>query len=268
MQNKRFFVVAFLLLALVAVVGTAAAVKNGEPDGNGHPYVGLMIGYDGSNQPVLQCSGTLLSPTIFLTSGHCIAPPAVKAKVWFESDVGSCIDATGHPTGPCSPIDGTLQLHPNYDPADFSRHDLGVVVLDTAQTLSTYGALPEEGVLDQAGKKRGQKEMTFTTVGYGVEQIRPEVIIYFERRVATPRLIQINNAYTGDYSMILSSNASTGGACLGDSGGPNFIGDSNVIGGVTSFSKNKNCGGTSGVYRLDTADDLNWLESRFGITPP
>jgi hypothetical protein len=53
---------------------------------------------------------------------------------------------------------------------------------------------------------------------------------------------------------------------LGDSGGPNFIGETTVIGGITSFSKNKNCGGTSGVYRLDTADDLEWLAT-FGIYP-
>ena len=51
----------------------------------------------------------------------------------------------------------------------------------------------------------------------------------------------------------------TGGTCFGDSGGPNFIGDSNVIGGVTSYAKNLNCAGTGGVYRVDRADDLNWI---------
>lgn len=56
----------------------------------------------------------------------------------------------------------------------------------------------------------------------------------------------------------------------GDSGGPNFIGsgatESHVIAGVTSFGLNGNCGGTGGVYRIDKADDLNWLAA-FGITP-
>jgi secreted trypsin-like serine protease len=63
----------------------------------------------------------------------------------------------------------------------------------------------------------------------------------------------------GDFSVLLSNNHATGGTCFGDSGGPNFIDDTNVIGGVTSFGLNGNCAGTGGVYRVDKADDLNWL---------
>ena len=40
------------------------------------------------------------------------------------------------------------------------------------------------------------------------------------------------------------------GTCFGDSGGPNFVGSSNVIAGVTSFGLNITCGGTGGVYRV------------------
>jgi len=39
-------------------------------------------------------------------------------------------------------------------------------------------------------------------------------------------------------------------------GGPNFVGQSNVIAGVTSYGLNWTCGGTGGVYRVDRADDL------------
>ena len=60
-------------------------------------------------------------------------------------------------------------------------------------------------------------------------------------------------------SLLLSNNHSTGGTCFGDSGGPNFINDTNVVGGVTSFGLNGNCAGTGGVYRVDRADDLDWL---------
>jgi hypothetical protein len=35
---------------------------------------------------------------------------------------------------------------------------------------------------------------------------------------------------------MLSANAATGGTCFGDSGGPHFIGDSNVLAGVSSFA--------------------------------
>ena len=63
----------------------------------------------------------------------------------------------------------------------------------------------------------------------------------------------------GDFSLLLSNNANTGGTCFGDSGGPNFIDGSNVLAGVTSFGLNSTCGGTGGVYRVDRADDLDWL---------
>ncbi|HML97806.1 MAG TPA: trypsin-like serine protease, partial [Tepidiformaceae bacterium] len=76
---------------------------------------------------------------------------------------------------------------------------------------------------------------------------------------AHPTLVQINGGIVGDSSLILSNNMNTGGTCFGDSGGPNFIGTSNVIAGVTSFGLNGTCGGTGGVYRVDRADDLEWI---------
>jgi secreted trypsin-like serine protease len=88
------------------------------------------------------------------------------------------------------------------------------------------------------------------------------------RMVARPHLIQINTGFVGDFSLLLSNNHSTGGTCFGDSGGPNFIGRSNVIAGVTSFGLNGTCGGTGGVYRVDRADDLDWLHGRFGDRLP
>jgi hypothetical protein len=60
---------------------------------------------------------------------------------------------------------------------------------------------------------------------------------------------------------MLSNNASTGGTCFGDSGGPNFVGDSLVVGGVTSFGLNGSCGGTGGVFRVDRPDVLAFVRS-------
>ena len=50
---------------------------------------------------------------------------------------------------------------------------------------------------------------------------------------------------------------------------PKFLsGDEwNFIAGVTSFGLNRTYAGTVGVYRVDRADDLNWLAT-FGVTPP
>ena len=80
--------------------------------------------------------------------------------------------------------------------------------------------------------------------------------------VATPKLNQINvPGFTGDFSLLLSNNANTGGTCFGDSGGPNFLGSSNVVAGVTSFGINGNCAGTGGVFRMDRQNVLDFVNS-------
>jgi len=76
-------------------------------------------------------------------------------------------------------------------------------------------------------------------------------------------LIQINGGIVGDFSLLLSNNAHSGGTCFGDSGGPNFMGsgstESSVIAGVTSFGLNGNCAGTGGVFRLDRQSVLDFV---------
>ena len=81
--------------------------------------------------------------------------------------------------------------------------------------------------------------------------------------VSHPKLIQINGGIVGDFSLLLSNNTNTGGTCFGDSGGPNFLGNSNVIAGVTSFGLNGTCGGTGGVFRW-TASGASVSTARFG----
>lgn len=248
------------------LAGPAIAIKYGDLDGNGHPYVGLMVAQDADGNPLWRCSGTLLSSTIFLTAGHCTEAPAAHVEIWFDADVESGIPANGYPfTGQ---IGGTPHTHPQFNPDAFFRYDLGVVVLDAPFGMQVYGALPQQDALDVLARRRGQQDVTFTAVGYGLQWINP-VFVEAERvrMVARPKLIQINApGSTGDFSLLLSNNHSTGGTCFGDSGGPNFVGTSNVIAGVTSFGRNGNCAGTGGVYRVDRADDLNWLAT-FGIKP-
>lgn len=259
-------VITLSIVAALSLVATdsALAVTDGELDGDEHPYVGLMVAQDSDGNPMWRCSGTLLSPKLFLTAGHCTEAPAARIEIWFDADVESGIMANGYPfTGAAG---GTPFTHPQYDPDAFYLYDLGVVVLDEPIVMGDYGALPERDVLDMMARKRGMQDVTFTAVGYGLQRINP--VFVEEQRVrmySKPHLLQINvPGFTGDFSLLLSNNHSTGGTCFGDSGGPNFIGDSNVIGGVTSFGINGNCAGTGGVYRVDRADDLDWLYGEFG----
>jgi len=260
---KAVGVLVSLLTATIAVIalstGQAVAVTDGTLDGNGHPYVGLMVAQDGDGNPLWRCSGTLLSSTIFLTAGHCTEDPAEHVEIWFAADVESGIPGNGYPLD--GDVGGTPFTHPQFDPNAFFLFDLGVVVLDTPMSMTTYGTLPGLNTLDAL---RPRSSTTFTAVGYGLQQAFPDAASFKDsalriRMVARPHLIQINTGFTGDYSLLLSNNAHTGGTCFGDSGGPNFVGSSNVVAGVTSFGLNGTCGGTGGVYRVDRADDLDWL---------
>lgn len=267
MKNRKLIVVlAVLVVALVMMVTSVAAITDGELDGDGHPYVGLMVAKDADGNPLWRCSGTLLSSELFLTAGHCTEEPAATAEIWFNSDLEPDPSIYGYPfVGETS---GTTYTHPQYNPNAFFLYDLGVVVLNEPVVMDEYGELPELNILDQMARRRGQQDVSFTSVGYGLQQASPvpkHELALRTRMVAYPHLIQINApGFTGDFSIMLSNNHATGGTCFGDSGGPNFIGDSNVIGGVTSYGLNGNCAGTGGVYRVDRADDLDWLYGEFG----
>jgi Trypsin len=114
-------------------------------------------------------------------------------------------------------------------------------------------------------RRRGLQNVTFTAVGYGLQMSFPDAASWKMqndrvRMLATPYLVQINvPGFTGDFSVLLSNNANSGGTCFGDSGGPNFIGNTLVVGGVTSFGINGNCAGTGGVFRMDRKRVLDWV---------
>jgi secreted trypsin-like serine protease len=76
-MRRVVLLLATMALALLLASGVAQAIINGEPDRgpNAHPYVGALVTvsdsgeFKGQRTPV--CSGTLISPRVFLTAGHC-----------------------------------------------------------------------------------------------------------------------------------------------------------------------------------------------------
>ena len=143
--------------------------------------------------------------------------------------------------------------------SSFSRHR-------GSSFRNQYGVLPAANSLDSLATQRGQQDRTFTSVGYGLQQSFPDAASWKEhnrrvRMVAHPKLNQINGGIVGDFSLLLSNNHSTGGTCFGDSGGPNFLGTSNIVAAVTSFGLNGNCAGTGGVFRMDRQNVLNFVNS-------
>ena len=280
-MKKVLLLVAALAAAVsLGAAAPASAITDGQPDGEAHPFVGLMVAKDADGNPLWRCTGTLLSSTLFLTAGHCTEEPAVSVDIWFDAHLEVDPNYTSIANGgtgcenplvvgyPCYGADatGTPYTHPDYDPNRFYYRDLGVVVLDSPVEMEQYGILPEADQLDPLATKRGRQNVEFTAVGYGLQRINPVFIeAELTRMVSHPKLIQINvPGFTGDYSLLLTNNARTGGTCVGDSGGPYFIGDSYVLGGVTSFGINGNCAGTGGVFRLDRSWALDWLYTEFG----
>jgi hypothetical protein len=280
MKTHRWIPFAMALVAMLALAACGAdlaadvpegtvtpSITYGELDGEGHPFVGLMIAQDADGNPLWRCSGTLLSSTVFLTAAHCTEAPADRVEIWFDADVEGGIPENGYPF--LGDAGGLPYTHPEYDPGAFFLRDVGVVVLDAPYVTDRYGVLPTLDQLDALARRRGKQDTTFTAVGYGLQRINP-VFVEAERvrMVATPRLIQINApGFTGDFSLLLSNNASTGGTCFGDSGGPNFLGSSDVVAGVTSFGLNGNCAGTGGVFRMDRAWALDWVETFLAVDP-
>ena len=138
--------------------------------------------------------------------------------------------------------------------------------------MEKYGLLPELGYFEDFFVKRGQNKQEFTAVGYGLQRSMPDQTglteAELERRQATLRIINQDAAFgekKAGNSVLFTNNAAGGGTCSGDSGGPIFVEGGTTVAAVTSFGLNQICAGTGGGYRVDTADDLDWLEEKFGL---
>ena len=249
---------AALVLTAVAIAASqpVRAVTDGVPDNGAHPYVGLAVFYNAAGMPQWRCSGTLLSPRVFLTAGHC-TDGAASARVWFDENVTR---AVGYPTS--GGVTGTPHTHPNFVWSLPNTSDVGVIVLDKQVRTSTYGVLPQLGALDTLARQRGTQDVIFTVVGYGLQEVKPTLMAERTRLQATVRLINLASALTDGYNIHHTGAPGTGGGtCFGDSGGPVFQGTSNVVVGITSFVLNSNCAGGGGAYRTDIANSLNFINS-------
>ena len=266
-RSLTILMAAALLIALAVPV--YAITRGGEADAGEHPYVGLMVADDADGNPLWRCSGALISPTVYVTAGHCTEAPAARATIWFEEDVESGIPDNGYPFGGATSFDGTAFTYPLYNPDAFFLFDLGVVVLDGEGNtgLSSYASLPAAGAIDELGD--GRNRAVVEAVGYGLQDIQPVEVAERIRLKASLFVVNtrgvagIGPIGTGEElpsnSMILSGDSKHGGTCFGDSGGPILIGDSDVIGGVNSFGLNGNCAGVGGAFRIDRQAELDWI---------
>ena len=291
----RILTVLAAVVTLLGITTNAQAIQGGVPDASQHPYVGQLLFYQPDEVDPrftdpggwFNCTGTLVNPTTVVTAGHCTFGTGLNGRpatsggndVWISfAEVPnysilppSSTFAPGNNAGRYRAwsaalnassewIRATAHPHPQYDDTQFFEHDLGVLTLSRPITLPQYGQVAAQNQLDRL--YAANKQQLYTAVGYGLEGSGPKKSFGGDtRRRADLRLVNLNGVggNGGGVSAKFSNNANTGGTCFGDSGGPNFIGPSNVIGGVTSFGNNDTCAGTGGVYRVDRGDDLAWL---------
>lgn len=262
----RLAVLTFALLLLLVLVAPASAITDGELAGERHPEVVLVL-MEVGGEPMYRCSGTMIDYDLVLTAGHCTSnypgEPFTGMRVFYESDVE--YGDNNYPYAGPNAIEATAwAAHPLYETAPFWFNDVGMIKLADpvpGLTEADFGILPAVDSLDALKTRRGLNKAWFTAVGYGLQQINPVFVVSERiRMIAYPKLIQINTpGFTGDFSLLLSNNASTGGTCFGDSGGPNFLWDTQIVAGVTSFGLNGNCAGTGGVFRMDRQNVLDFV---------
>src|SRR6266542_2713648 len=139
---KRLPLVLLITLMLAfGAAGPAGAVTNGTLDGEGHPHVVLLL-MEVNGAPAFRCSGTLLSPTVLLTAGHCTNnfpdSPYTGMRVFTESDVEAGIGITNnYPfAGPNAVEAVSWAAHPLYPTGSFVLHDVGVVILKAPGVIS------------------------------------------------------------------------------------------------------------------------------------
>jgi secreted trypsin-like serine protease len=245
-------------LALVGVlaalfVAPAQAITYGTEDGRLHPYVGGIVEQDSSSVwfGTPYCSGSLVSPTVFVTAAHCGGYDRVPVS--FDTTIA-----------PGSKLHwGTWYQHPSYYGGEDNPNDVAVVVLDKPVKMSTYARIARVGLLDEMKAAGTLNQSTiFTSVGYGSQEDEPPhgdfQFTYLDTREwAIGTFNSLGKGY-----MTISQNPHTGdgGTCYGDSGGPQFLGDqsSNLQVSVT-VTGDVFCKSTNKVQRLDIASVQGWL---------
>jgi hypothetical protein len=275
-----FLIAGFAIGALLFVSPRAAAITYGFVDSNNRfKNTGAFIVKSPSGEIFPICSGTMITSNVFLTASHCtlfftqeLAPAGYVAYVSLDQSI---------PFGPLTSNKTQLLAvshvvtNPNYNQSQSDSGDIAVLILER-NTRVTPATLPACGLLDQLAVQNGLKYAVFTAVGYGVQnRVVGGGVPFFQDLNPVPRMFAFSsfNSLNGGY-LRLSQNPSTGngGACFGDSGGPNFMtlnGQQLLV--AITITGDTVCRSTNVVYRLDIPSAQAFLaavNAAFGTSIP
>ena len=279
MRNRVVLLLAAAASTLAMVFATPAAAITGNYQKDfEHDYVGLLVFYTTPDPETgdyfsHRCSGTLISPTIIVTAGHC-TEGVESGRVYFQQSVAPNYDDEafggwgGDPTTGYPYSGGhTFSYAANYGFDNFAGYpntqDVGVVVLDQPYTPPSglFGILPGVDDVDAyVAANSTKQDVRFVTSGYGVTSWTPRPVSFRERLKAIGYLVENRSGVTA-YNLKTTANPAQGkgGSCNGDSGGPVFFEGTRIIAAVVSFGMNGQCKGLDFSYRLDRAEVLAWI---------
>ncbi|MFF0790966.1 trypsin-like serine protease [Streptomyces spiralis] len=213
------------------------------------------------------CSGTMIDGNTFLTAAHCTTdwPADVRFYVSLDQNVQAGLDAaaTKHPGDPAAQagavgVEGAARTDPAYPGPSSDPHDIAVIELPAqkmkARWSFTPATLPTAGQFGTLGPQ-GLDALDWVVAGYGTQeavngpggQTHPGGGVRMKAPVTFDAL---NKAWI---RLAMTAPQGNGGACYGDSGGPNFavVGGRNVLA-ATTITGDTPCYATNVTYRLDT----------------
>ncbi|MFE1328289.1 trypsin-like serine protease [Streptomyces sp. NPDC058741] len=213
------------------------------------------------------CSGTMIDADTFLTAAHCTTdwPDNVRFHVSLDQDVQAGLDAAAkrHPGDPAAQaaavaVEGTAHSHPDYPGPASDTRDISVVQLPAAKVAArwsfTPATLPTAGRLDTLGP-RGLDAVDWTVAGYGTQEAAngPGGQTHPGGGVRMKAPVSFDALNASWVRLAMTAPQGNGGACYGDSGGPNFaVIDGRRVLASTTVTGDSPCYATNVTYRLDT----------------
>lgn len=267
-------VAAAAAMAVVAAPpATAINSYNATPAPERTEVGALIVRWDDDADPATpdrvdwECSGTMVDADTFLTAGHCTTdwPAGTRFYVSLDQDVQSELDAAhaAHPGDPDAiaaavGVGGTAYTDPAYPGPSADPHDIAVIQLPAravaARWSFTPATLPSAGELDAPGPQ-GLSDTSFVVAGYGTEEAErgPGGQTHPGGGVRMKAPVTFDALNPSWLRLAMTAPQGNGGACYGDSGGPNFA----VLGGrlvlvATTITGDTPCYATNVTYRLDS----------------
>jgi secreted trypsin-like serine protease len=106
------------------------------------------------------------------------------------------------------------------------------------------------------------------TVGYGIQSVQPRPQDIETRYKSTSRIVEITGNASKDGNLHTLNNPSAiggvGGSCFGDSGGPVFVNNTNLVIAVVSYGFSATCHGADYSWRVDTQPSYDFIQPFLG----